>query len=213
MAALSKIGNVSAKSVFKHTDRDWSEWVAVLDRCGGRILDHRELVALLKKKFRLSTWWQQEVARGYQVAVGQRVEHQTLKGTYTTTATKTIAVSAAKLFAFLISDEGLEIWLSPLSEMKFETGTPYERMGGVFGEVRGFTRGKKIRLTWIDEEWPRKTTLQLHLVPRGEGKCMIVIDHIDLPTMKAKNDMHAHWRKVVDRLSETLMPQRLRKRR
>lgn len=201
MTTFKKIGNVSAQSVLKHTDRDWDEWVEVLDRSGARVLDHKELVALLKKKFRLSVWWQQEVARGYQVAIGKRVEQQTLKGTYTTTATKTIATSASKLFAFLVSNEGLEVWLSPLSELQLKTGASFERMGGVYGEVRTYVRGKKIRLSWIDEDWPRKSTLQIHLVPRPKGKCMLVIDHIDLPSLKAKNEMHTHWREVVDRLA------------
>jgi hypothetical protein len=46
--------------------------------------------------------------------------------------------------------------------------------------------------------------MQLHLVPKPKGRCMIVIDHTDLPTMKAKTETHSRWRKAVDTLSEIL---------
>lgn len=61
-----------------------------------------------------------------------------------------------------------------------------------------------MRLTWIDEDWPQKTVVQINLYLKPAKKCMIVIDHIDLPSLKAKNQMHAWWRKAVDDIADAL---------
>lgn len=204
MGKTSKVGSVSAESVKKHTKRDWDEWIDVLGKLVGRSWSHQEIVALLKTKFRLSTWWQQEVARGYQIATGVREPHQTLKGTYTTTATKSLLLPAKTIFSFLVSPKGQAIWLDPMSPTKIKEGQQFECNSGVFGEFRTVKANQRLRFFWINEDWPRKTVVQLHLYPKPKGKCMIAVDHSDLPTMKAKEEMHAYWRKAVDSLAELL---------
>lgn len=207
MGRLSKVGSVSAESVKKHTKRDWDVWVETLNTLGCQSLSHQDLVKLLKTKFRLTAWWQQEVARGYQIAIGLRIASQTLKGTYTTTATKSIAVTASKIFSLMESVEGQEIWLKPLYPVQIKKGQTFEREGGVFGEFRTVVINKKMRFTWIDEDWDRKTVVQIHLHSRPSKKCMIVIDHVDLPSLKAKMQMHGYWRAAIDRLAEALKAQ------
>jgi hypothetical protein len=204
MGKTSKIGSVTAASVKKHTKKDWDEWIEVLGKCVGRSWSHQEIVALLKTKFRLSVWWQQEVARGYQIATGVREPHQTLKGTYTTTITKTLSLSAKSIFSFLISPEGQAIWLDPMSPTKLEEGRPFECNSGTFGEVRAVRANQKLRFFWFNENWPRKTVVQIQLHPKPKGRCLIAVDHSDLPTMKAKEEMHAYWRRAVDSMAESL---------
>ncbi|MGZ3691557.1 MAG: SRPBCC domain-containing protein, partial [Pseudobdellovibrio sp.] len=159
---------------------------------------------LLKKEFKLTTWWQQEVARGYQIAIGLRVPNQTLKGTYTTTATKSISTTAKKIFSFMVSDEGQQLWLKPLYKVKVKEKQNFECQGGIFGEFRTVESGKRLRFTWIDEEWPNKSTVQINIYLKPKDRCMIAIDHVDLPTLKAKTQMHERWRAAVDDLAEAL---------
>lgn len=197
----SKVGSVSATSVKKHTKRDWDEWIEVLGKHVSPSWSHQEIVALLKKRFKLSIWWQQEVARGFQIATGVRLAQQTLKGTYTTTATKSIAVPAKTIFSFLTSPKGQLIWLQSLAPISIKTGQQFECSSGVFGELRAVKTNERLRLSWINEDWPRKTTVQIHLYPKPKGKCMIVVNHTDLPTLKAKEQMHARWRRAVDQIA------------
>lgn len=204
MNKLDKIGNVSSGSVCKHTKKDWTEWIKVLNANLCQSWSHHEIVLLLRRRFHLTTWWQQEVARGYQIALGIRQPHQTLKGTYTTTSTKTISFPTRKVFSLLVSHEGQELWLRPLYPVKIEQGQFFECEGGIFGEFRKITLNKKLRLSWINEDWVSKSGLQVSLYPKSKGKCMLVIDHSDLPTLKAKSQMHAHWRTAVDQVAGAL---------
>lgn len=118
MTATEKIGTVSAKSVKKHTKKDWDEWTTLLNKSSYQNLSHKELVKVLATKFKLTPWWQQVVARGYQISLGLRVPNQTLKGTYTTTATKSVTIPVKKVFEFIISTEGQKLWLDPLYPIK-----------------------------------------------------------------------------------------------
>ncbi len=204
MSKTEKVGLVTAISVKKHTKKDWDDWIAILNKRSCQALSHQELVQLLKKDFKLTTWWQQEVARGYQIAIGIRIPNQTLKGTYTTTATKSLTASAKKIFSFLTSNEGQELWLKPMYPIKIKEKQNFECEGGIFGEFRTVKAGDKLRLTWIDEEWPNKTIIQINLYMKPKDKCMIVINHTDLPTLKVKMLMHDRWRKAVDDLAEAL---------
>lgn len=204
MGKLEKVGSVSSESVRQHTKKDWDEWVELLGKRVGGSWSHQEIVALLKKEFRLSVWWQQEVARGYQIAAGIRKPHETLKGTYTTTATKSIEVAPTKIFSFLVSARGVAVWLQSMGPVEIKKGRQFECSSSIFGEFRVVEKNKKIRLSWINEDWPSKSTVEIHLYPKPQKKCMIVVNHIDLPTMKAKEEMHNHWRRVVDEIAEMI---------
>ena len=201
MAKLKIVGTVSADSVRKHTKMDWDEWVTALNKRASRSWSHQELVALLKNEFRLRAWWQQEVARGYLIAIGVREPQQTLKGTYTTTATKSLPTALKKVFSFIVSPEGQKNWLQPMYAIRIAPKGTFECDGGIFGEFRAVTTNKKIRLNWIDPDWPRKTVVEVNLYAKPKGKCMIVINHTDLPTLSAKAKMHARWRSAVDEIA------------
>lgn len=162
------------------------------------------MVKLLKKKFKLTIWWQQEVARGYQIAIGRRAEQQTLKGTYTTTTTKTLEISKAKLYRFLISEEGQLLWLEPITPVKIKKDAQFECYGGIYGDFRTARAAELLRLTWHNEDWVKKSTLQVHLYSKKSTNCMLVFSHVDLPSLSAKNQMHARWRKALDEMAKRL---------
>jgi activator of HSP90 ATPase len=204
MDKVLKIGTVTSESVKKHTKKDWAEWVKILNLRSHQNSTHQQLVQVLKKDFKLTTWWQQEVARGYKVAIGKRMAFQTLKGTYTTTATKSVTAKTKDIFNLLISEEGQALWLNPLSPVIIQVKENFECEGGIFGEFRTVSSNKQIRMTWINEDWPQKSTVQLNLYTKPKNKCMIVINHIDLPTLKAKTQMHTHWRNAVDQVADFL---------
>lgn len=187
-------------SVKKHTGKEWSDWIKILNNLGCRNWSHKEVVALLKAKFKLTPWWQQVVARGFHVKTGIRSPQQTLKGTYTTTVTKSFNLNPQQLYSFVISPKGQKIWLHPLDPLSFKQKEPFECLGEIFGEVRIVKINKTLRLTWNCEDWPRKTHVQLNIYSKGKNKSMLVLNHTDLPSLKAKKQMHTHWRKAIDDL-------------
>lgn len=204
MSLTQKLGGVTSASVKKHTQKNWDEWVQILNQKRFQSKSHQNLVQILKQDFKLTPWWQQVVARGYQIAIGVRDPKATLRGTFTTTATKSLSVSAKDIFNYLISPAGQRLWLKPLYPVQVKTKETFECDGGVFGEFRTVKIAAQIRFTWIDEDWLKKSVVQIHLYKKPKNKTMIVINHVDLPTPTAKLQMHSRWRTAVDSIAEEL---------
>lgn len=198
---IKKVGLVTAESVFKFTQKNWDEWIEILNKAGANNWTHKEIVAFLKKKFKLAPWWQQGVTMGYEIYTGRRVLGQNQKGRYAVTVTKTAPLSQKKLWNFLISEEGLNIWLKPMSPIVFKAKNSFEVPGEIYGEIRTLKAPTRARLTWIDQDWDKTTFVQLFLVSRKNNKCLFVFQHDNLMDARAKEKMRAYWKGVMDELS------------
>lgn len=191
---------ISTDSVFKHTKRHWGQWVELLNQSGAHNLSHQDLVAFLKKKYKLNGWWQQAVAIGYETAIGKRIEGRNLKGEYTLSASKTFPIGAKELWKFLASPNGIEIWLKPLSEFTIKPKSFFEAEGGIFGEVRTMKEGERLRMTWQDTDWAKPSILQLWLVGRSKNKSILVFNHERLQDSRSKVFLKEHWKQVLSEL-------------
>jgi uncharacterized protein YndB with AHSA1/START domain len=205
------LASVSTESVKKNTKKDWDQWITILDKTPASSWTHQELVAFLKKKHKLSVWWQQVVARGYQVAKGLRVEGQTLNGQYSVTLTKSLSIPAKNVWQTSVSREGLAAWLKPMGEFEIRTGSQFEVGSGIFGELRTLTKGHKLRLSWVNEEWEKKTTVEFRVYPRPKNKSMIVITHGNLLSARDKASMREQWQTALRDLLKVLENGRTKK--
>ncbi len=198
---MEAIGRVTSKSVLKHTGKDWLAWVKILDRAGAKNFDRKEIVALLVKKYKLSLWWRQIVASGYEIHIWRRIEGQNLKGEYSIIATKTFNVDKKLAWRLLTSPEGLAVWLQPLSSFQIKPKSQYEVSGDVFGEVRTLRIGVRLRMTWQETAWPKPTIIQTLIVGRPKGKCIVAIQHDHLRSVALREKMRAHWKLALINLA------------
>ena len=194
MQPIEKIGKVSSASVLKGTGKSWDQWVRILNQAGAKNWTHQEIVAYLKKKYKLSMWWQQGVTGGYENYTGRRKEGQNLRGEYSLTTSKTITLSAPAAWKFMTSAEGLAQWLRPLSEFMVKPGAQFECEGEVFGEVRTMKAGQYVRFRWQETDWPKPTVVVLAVIPRTKVKCEVVISHEGFKTERQKLNMRDHWK-------------------
>lgn len=97
MANKTYTPSFSDKAVLAKTGKTWKEWFSLLDKAGGKRLDHRDIVAILSRQFGVGSWWRQMVAVEYERSRGLREIHQTAAGCVASVS-KTFAVPAATLF-------------------------------------------------------------------------------------------------------------------
>lgn len=197
---IKAVGRVSSASVEKGSGKNWDQWVALLDRAGARNMTHQEIVAFLKKKYKLTLWWQQGVTGGYEIHTGRRVEGQNLKGDYSVTVTKSFALEQKVLWKKLWSVEGLALWLNPMSEFVLKKKNAFEVEGGIFGDVRSFKAPLRARLSWQDSDWLKPTYLQIYIAKRPGKKSVLAFMHDSLKTAAVKEQMRRHWRQAIERL-------------
>jgi hypothetical protein len=201
---IEKIGKVSTESVFKGTKKHWHQWIEILDRAGGRTLEHREMVAFLKRKYKLTSWWQQGVTHGYELHIGRKAEGRNAKGEYSTMASRTLPVNVKDSWKFLNSEKGLELWLKPMSDFELKVKTQFEKEGGIFGEVRTAKAAERARITWQDEDWSKPSIVQIYLIKRPGPKSILVFQHDKLPSDRSRLEMRDYWKAVVDSIFEYL---------
>lgn len=197
-AQYQQIGKVSSESVEKHTGRGWKYWMDVLQKAGARTWTYQEIVAHLKKKHRLTPWWQHGVALGFEIFTGRRAVGQDAKGKYMVTATCSLPHSAHAVWNALMSQAGQAIWLDPMYSLELEPGAAFETNDGFYGEVRTLKIARRLRLAWQDPAWDFKTVLEVHLVPRPGQKAILVFNHTGLDSEQTKARLKIRWRAAAD---------------
>ena len=93
-----KIAGISSEAVKAKTKKNWAEWFAILDKAGARKMNHTQIAAYLYEKENCSGWWSQMVAVGYEQAHRMRQKHQTPRGWYEISRSKTIGASTQTLY-------------------------------------------------------------------------------------------------------------------
>lgn len=213
--SIEKIGRVTSASVQKGTGRNWDQWITILEKAGARSWTHRETVELLTKRYKLTPWWQQGVALGFEYHTGKKVEGQNARGEYSVTVTKSIPLSRAKLWKWLISDDGQELWLRPLAPIAIEKGAEYESFGvdgGIFGKIRTLKAPERIRMSWQEVDWTKPTVVQLHLVARPKESCILVFAQEGMKDARLKESMRLYWRARAEDIAESISERTIKSR-
>jgi hypothetical protein len=172
-----KYGGITSAAVKKATGQTWVEWLALLDRAGARKMAHREIVRLLQARPKLSDWWRQMVAVGYEQARGLRIKHQKADG-FEISVTQTIVAPVDRAFAAWKDAALREKWL-PRTPLTVRKATPH----------------KSIRILWSD-----RTSLSVNFWPKGPLKCQVVPEHGKLTTPESAEEMKAYWTEKLEAL-------------
>jgi len=176
------IGGISSAAVRAATGKSWKQWCTLLDKAGGRSMNHKEIVAVVGGKYDVGPWWQQMVTVGYEQAAGLRKKHEKPEG-FQISRSKTYAVPASKVFAAWSTSARRAAWL-----------------GNKSITVRKSTRNKNLRVTWSDG----KTSLDVQLVPKGAAKTQLTVQHSKLPSSREAEKMKSYWSQTLARLATAL---------
>lgn len=194
------LNRVSSASLEKHTGKNWDRWIAILHRAGAAHWSHREIADHLRDRHGLGMWWQQGIAMGYEIVIGKRVEGRNLKGEFSISVSRTFPLKRERLWHLLTSADGLALWLKPMSELEISPGVFFERQDGIFGQIRTLKTGERIRLVWQDGEMSKKSTVQLFLIARKNGKSVLALSHDGLVDGRLRAPLRAMWKQALDEL-------------
>ena len=183
-AAPKKVNNMSDAAVKKATGKTWPQWLKVLDAAGCAKMDHKQIVAVVSKKFGVGPWWQQMVTVGYEQARGLRQKHQTAGG-YSVSASKTIAASAKDAFDAWVDESVRAKWMKP-AKFTITTATPH----------------KSVRIKWDADD----TRVNVGILSKGPGKCQVAIEHNKLKNAAMVERTRKCWAGCLADLAKCLEP-------
>lgn len=165
------------------TGRGYDEWFAELDEWGAPDREYREIADWLIGEHGFSKWWAQKVIVEYEQARGLRQPGVRADGTFTITASKTVAVGVDELFDAVIDADRRERWL-PGAQLRVRASQP----------------GRSARFDLPDDG----TRLSVGFARRGDGKTQIDVEHQRLPDARTAQDRKAYWRDRLAALKDLL---------
>lgn len=173
---------ISDEAVQKSTGKTWSEWFFILNKAGATKMDHKQIAEYLSTEQKVRDWWSQMVTVQYEQDVKGRKRHETTSG-YQISKSKTIPVSATKIFASVKSPSLRKKWLK---NPEFT--------------ITKSTKNKSIRGKWIDG----KTNIEFQFYAKDRSKTQLVIQHSTIPSSKEAEKLKMYWKINLDNLHSYL---------
>ena len=164
------------------TGRSNEQWFALLDEWGAAERTHAEIARWLADQEGVSNWWSQMVTVAYEQVRGRRLPHERPDG-FTITASKTVAVPVADLFAAVSDDTRRARWL-PDGPLRLRTSTA----------------PKSARYDWEDGA----TRVNVGFTARSDTTSTIALSHERLPDPDAAEEMKRWWRERLAELKTLL---------
>jgi hypothetical protein len=116
---------------------------------------------------------------------------------------KSFPVDINDAWTFLFAEEGLELWLGKVKEMKWEKGHEYKTSSGTQGVVRVVSVFSHVRLTWKKKGWENYSSVQMRTI-KGKSKTTIAFHQDRLLGPEQRDEMLKHWEKVLNRIEKNL---------
>ncbi|MBB6672181.1 SRPBCC family protein [Cohnella nanjingensis] len=117
---------------------------------------------------------------------------------------RTYPISPERAWAFLLSPEGLKLWLGELSQLELQAGHRYTTEEGTTGELRVVNPVRQLRMTWQPKGWEQHSTLQIRLIPSSSDpeKTTISFHQEKLRDAHAREAMKRRWEEVAAGIME-----------
>lgn len=199
---IDTLGKVSNKSVVKATGQSWEYWINYLNKRSSGKLPHREIVRLLEAEVE-SAWWRQKIAVAYEEYTGARVLGQTPEG-FEIGVSRTIEIPQQDLWNFIISEEGMRLWLGDMAELNFREKGEYRTLRDISGQFNVIKNLSHIRMTWKPEEWNNPSVLQVRAVAKGNHKATLSFHQEKLPDQAAREKMKQRWKAIANEMQSAL---------
>ena len=177
---------IDDETVKAKTGRSWHEWFDILENASADKLNHQEIANLLSRRHDLNDWWSQMVAQVYKQHTRIHEQYEQTEG-FEISVNKTFQIDVRTIYAAWVTDEKRRRWLqeSPI-------------------KITAATRNKSIRAQWADGQ----SRLSIDFYSKGENRSQVVVQHMNLPSLKAAEDMQTFWKEKLNTLEETLRENR-----
>ena len=116
---------------------------------------------------------------------------------------RTVNAGVDDVWTYLISSEGLAIWLGDGIELPLTTGQRYRTTDDTRGEIRSVRPQDRVRLTWQPADRESDATVQVALTPAAAG-CTIRFHTERLDSSGERERMRSHWKAIADHIEAEL---------
>jgi len=183
--SIKEAAGVSTDAVARRTGKSWDDWFEVLDSAGAETLDQRGVVAILAQKHGIGPWWQQMIAVGYESLRGKSDKPPAPDG-FQINSSCTLDSPLPRVF---------RLWNDAAERARWLADDRFV--------VRGTTADKVIRA-----RWGKGTSHVAVSLSEKSGRTEVSVDHHQIESRGAAEQMKAYWAKKLGLLDQALAPRR-----
>lgn len=115
----------------------------------------------------------------------------------------TVDYNVVDVWEYLVSREGLGVWLGRDITFHGSKNEPYRTDDGAHGELRSYRPLDRIRLTWQPKDWDHETTIQIALDDKGD-RTRIVFHQERLADADERRRQREHWKAISEKVKHDL---------
>ena len=183
--SIKEAAGVSTDAVARRTGKTWDDWFDVLDTAGAQNLDQRGIIAILAQKHGIGPWWQQMIAVGYE-SLRSKAEKPATSDGFQINSHCTLDAPVTRVF---------RLWNDPGERARWLSDERFV--------VRGATPDKVIRA-----RWGKGNSHVAVSFSEKSGKTEVNVDHQQIESRAAAEQMKTYWSKKLGLLDEALAPSR-----
>jgi len=177
----TELGGVTNDALLRATNKGWEDWIALLDKAGGKTMLHKDISRYLYVNHLKNAWWCQMITVGYEQAKGLD-KSETPEG---------LQVSVSKI---------LPVSLTKLHEAFSETNTRRQWLDEKKLIITKSSQNKSIRMRWSDDD----SRVTAEFIKKGDDKTQVNIVHSKLETKKQADTRKKYWKEKISKLESIL---------
>jgi len=193
-------GTLFKQDLLRATGRSWEEWIAALQPAIGDAWPHEQIRNFIRREYEAAEDWAEWMAVMYGQLLGRVPVGVTKDAGVQIGVRKTINATKERVWNFLVSEEGVSLWIGDTPPLSLRTGYEFKSMEGVSGKLTVVKPGQKLRLTWQLPEWERPSRLQLILLSTPSGSTTVAVHQEMLDDVYTREIMKRHWTQILERI-------------
>ncbi|XEC93717.1 SRPBCC domain-containing protein [Paenibacillus tarimensis] len=197
-------GSIFKKAVKQETGIAWETWLNDLGRVVDPVWSNEQIAGYIANEYDVTLEWSERIALVYEQHSGRKPVGVTASAGVQIGVRKTIPVSKEQAWTFLLSPEGLRLWVGDLQSLPLQPKQTYTSKDGVYGRIISVVPYRKIRLSWQRPEWDNPSTLQIYTLTSSSGKTTVSIHQEKLDDLYIREMMKIHWEDVLNTISEKM---------
>jgi len=178
----AKVAGYTDATIKAKTGCPWDRWVKALDKKQAYEWSHGDLATFIHDKYKVSGWWSQMVAVGYERIKGMRHRGQRLSGEFEATKSRVFSVPVSRLYGAFATPKQRAAWLPD----------------------NGFTLGKLTANKYWRAKWPDGTPVTVNFYAKGNAKSQLQVQHEKLSSKALAVELKAFWTERLDALKTML---------
>ena len=116
---------------------------------------------------------------------------------------KIFTVSIETMWEFLLSDNGIAVWLGEINSDEFEIGKAFKTQEGIEGKLTIFKPDSHLRMAWKLKNWAKFSIIEIRIT-NSKGKARVLFHHTKLYEMEQRIEMKKYWEAILIRIKNKL---------